>query len=307
MKNASSSRDISESASVASIESRPISTEPLRHYRQTTLSHPPTPSTDRPPEPKRLYPSDTVLSASKKSIVSPQAHLCFHARNVPSISIEAYLIRILKYCPTTNEVFLSLLVYFDRMARLAAGGDPEKEVGDDVSISEKSSIGPAGDRVPFAIDSFNVHRLVIAGVTVASKFFSDVFYTNSRYAKVGGLPLHELNQLELQFLLLNDFNLMIPLDEMQRYADQLLVYWPGGMTVPPDEEEEEESSEEEADDDSRTALMQNGAKLGSRRSMDRASISATSTIASESEASTITPGNRTPAVSESGRNEDMKE
>ena len=36
----------------------------------------------------------------------------------------------------------------------------------------------------FIIDNFNIHRLVIAGVTVASKFFSDVFYTNSRYAKV---------------------------------------------------------------------------------------------------------------------------
>ena len=36
----------------------------------------------------------------------------------------------------------------------------------------------------FVIDSYNIHRLVIAGVTVASKFFSDVFYTNSRYAKV---------------------------------------------------------------------------------------------------------------------------
>lgn len=36
----------------------------------------------------------------------------------------------------------------------------------------------------FAVDSFNIHRLIIAGVTVASKFFSDVFYTNSRYAKV---------------------------------------------------------------------------------------------------------------------------
>lgn len=35
-----------------------------------------------------------------------------------------------------------------------------------------------------AIDSYNVHRLVIAGLTVASKFFSDVFYLNSRYAKV---------------------------------------------------------------------------------------------------------------------------
>jgi hypothetical protein len=76
----------------------------------------------------------------------------------------------------------------------------------------------------FAIDSYNVHRLIIAGVTVASKFFSDVFYTNSRYAKVGGLPQAELNQLELQFLLLNDFRLVIPLEELQRYADQLLLY-----------------------------------------------------------------------------------
>lgn len=45
--------------------------------------------------------------------------------------------------------------------------------------------------------------------------------------QVGGLPQSELNQLELQFLLLNDFNLVIPLDEMQRYADQLLAYGQG--------------------------------------------------------------------------------
>ncbi|KDN36879.1 cyclin-related 2, partial [Tilletiaria anomala UBC 951] len=134
-----------------------------------------------------------ITSAALGALGTPSSTLCFHARNVPSISIESYLLRILKYCPTTNEVFLSLLVYFDRMSRMG--------------------LGMRG----FAIDSFNVHRLVIAGVTVASKFFSDVFYTNSRYAKVGGLPVHELNQLELQFLLLNDFKLVIPLDEMQRY------------------------------------------------------------------------------------------
>ena len=55
----------------------------------------------------------------------------------------------------------------------------------------------------------------------------DVFYTNSRYAKVGGLPSNELNQLELQFLLLNDFRLVIPPEEMQRYGDRLLGYWEG--------------------------------------------------------------------------------
>jgi len=41
--------------------------------------------------------------------------LAFHGKNVPAITILSYLSRIHKYCPTTYEVFLSLLVYFDRM------------------------------------------------------------------------------------------------------------------------------------------------------------------------------------------------
>ncbi|KAF7432839.1 hypothetical protein PC9H_004782 [Pleurotus ostreatus] len=144
----------------------------------------------------------TLTTASKNAILTPSSTLTFHARNVPTISLEAYLLRILKYCPTSNQVFLSLLVYFDRMSKLST-----------------EAIGRT-----FVIDSYNIHRLVIAGVTVASKFFSDVFYTNSRYAKVGGLPQAELNQLELQFLLLNDFRLVISPAEMQRYAEQLIVF-----------------------------------------------------------------------------------
>ncbi|KAH7888165.1 cyclin-domain-containing protein [Phlebopus sp. FC_14] len=144
----------------------------------------------------------SLTSASRSSLSNPTSALTFHARNIPTIALDAYLLRILKYCPTTNEVFLALLVYFDRMSRLAS---------------------EATGRT-FVIDSYNVHRLVIAGVTVASKFFSDVFYTNSRYAKVGGLPQSELNQLELQFLLLNDFRLVISPDEMQKYAEQLVLF-----------------------------------------------------------------------------------
>ena len=41
---------------------------------------------------------------------------------------------------------------------------------------------------------------------------------------MGGLPQTELNQLELQFLLLNDFHLMISPQEMQRYAEQLVLF-----------------------------------------------------------------------------------
>ncbi|PAV21150.1 cyclin-domain-containing [Pyrrhoderma noxium] len=143
-----------------------------------------------------------LFSASRFALSTPTSPLTFHARNIPSISLEAYLLRILRYCPTANEVFLSLLVYFDRMSKLTEDATGSK----------------------FIIDSYNVHRLVIAGVTVASKFFSDVFYTNSRYAKVGGLPQAELNQLELQFLLLNDFHLSVSPEELQCYADELIRY-----------------------------------------------------------------------------------
>ena len=44
------------------------------------------------------------------------------------------------------------------------------------------------------------------------------------YFQVGGLPLPELNQLELQFLLLNDFTLVVPPEELSRYATQLVNY-----------------------------------------------------------------------------------
>lgn len=148
--------------------------------------------------------------------------LAFHGRNIPAIGLHAYLNRILKYCPTTNEVFISLLVYFDRIAQ-RANSDPNSSVT--ASSSSLSSVSASPTSQLFVMDSYNIHRLIIAGVTVASKFFSDVFYKNSRYAKVGGLPVEELNHLELQFLLLTNFRLMISLEELQRYADLLLKFW----------------------------------------------------------------------------------
>ena len=154
--------------------------------------------------------------------------LAFHGKNVPAITIASYLTRIHKYCPTTYEVFLSLLVYFDRMTQVVNNGSnsppPEDEFQQgsankdtstgsydsgatfrqdspmDTSPSERSN--PSGHPPKstqsanplqadvydishyFVVDSFNIHRLVMAAVTCASKFFSDVFYTNSRYAKV---------------------------------------------------------------------------------------------------------------------------
>lgn len=161
--------------------------------------------------------------------------LAFHGKNVPAITILSYLSRIHKYCPTTYEVFLSLLVYFDRMTERVNNmvvqaeearrqGQPQSvaattlasrstvsmdadmkddesedsdETDSDLADDDDKSPEPkettaaassvAGSATYFVVDSFNIHRLIISGVTCASKFFSDVFYTNSRYAKVSHL------------------------------------------------------------------------------------------------------------------------
>lgn len=43
--------------------------------------------------------------------------------------------------------------------------------------------------------------------------------------QVGGLPLVELNHLELQFLLLNDFRLSIPVEELEAYGTMLVEFY----------------------------------------------------------------------------------
>ncbi|KAG2207523.1 cyclin-domain-containing protein [Mucor mucedo] len=141
---------------------------------------------------------EKIIKANDAIIVKQEEYSCFQSRSKPSIDIQSYLTRILKYCPCANECFLSLLVYFDRMSLQAI-----KQL---------------------RIDSLNIHRLIISGIMISSKFFSDVFFTNARYAKVGGLPVKELNSLELEFLSINNYNIYISLEELQQYGDQLLMH-----------------------------------------------------------------------------------
>jgi len=43
--------------------------------------------------------------------------------------------------------------------------------------------------------------------------------------QVGGLPLVELNHLELQFLHLNDFRLSVPIEELDAYGTMLVEFY----------------------------------------------------------------------------------
>ncbi|KAI8093834.1 cyclin-domain-containing protein, partial [Halteromyces radiatus] len=119
----------------------------------------------------------------------------FHSRAVPHIQIADYMTRILKFTPYSNEVLLCMLIYFDRIAD-----------------SKTNAI---------TLNSLNIHRFIITSIVIATKSTSDIYYRNSRYAKVGGITLQELYHLELEFLKLCDFRVHVPLEQLQHYADQV--------------------------------------------------------------------------------------
>ncbi|KAL9596870.1 MAG: hypothetical protein Q9219_005496 [cf. Caloplaca sp. 3 TL-2023] len=97
----------------------------------------------------------------------------FHSRAPPGISIKDYLQRLTTHATLSPPILLSMVYYIDRLCALY----------------------PA-----FTISSLTVHRFLITSATVASKGLSDSFWTNTLYARVGGVSLKELALLELEFL-----------------------------------------------------------------------------------------------------------
>lgn len=118
----------------------------------------------------------------------------FHAQRPPTISIQSYLERIVKYSPCSPECYILALIYIDRIIQQ----NPQ-----------------------FQLNSLNAHRLILTSVLVASKFYDDTFYNNSYYSRVGGISSSELNALELEFLFLINFNLSVSNSTFSTYQEEL--------------------------------------------------------------------------------------
>lgn len=101
----------------------------------------------------------------------------FHALDAPAIGVVAYMERLAHYSYCSPPVLLMAYRYMERVAGAVAEGTPG-----------------------VAADELTVHRLMIASVVVAAKTHDDDFLSNHHYALVGGLPLDELNALEVGLL-----------------------------------------------------------------------------------------------------------
>ncbi|KAG0145292.1 hypothetical protein CROQUDRAFT_78932 [Cronartium quercuum f. sp. fusiforme G11] len=138
---------------------------------------------------------DRLISHNDQIPLTTTSLTRFHSRSPPSITIKDYLKRIYKYTSVEPVCLLSILPYIDRICEKLAS---------------------------FTICSLTVHRFVITAVTVSSKTICDSFYANSRYAKVGGIGLGEMNLLEREFLISIDYRLITTGEVLNKYYLSLI-------------------------------------------------------------------------------------
>jgi hypothetical protein len=60
----------------------------------------------------------------------------------------------------------------------------------------------------FSVTSLTIHRFLVAAATVAAKGLSDSYYSNARYAYVGGIRVTELHVLERELLYRLDWKIV---------------------------------------------------------------------------------------------------
>jgi hypothetical protein len=87
--------------------------------------------------------------------------------------VRDYLSRLIVHATLSPPILLSMVFYVDKLCAMYPS---------------------------FTISSLTVHRFLITAATVAAKGLSDSFWTNSLYARVGGVSVRELALLELEFL-----------------------------------------------------------------------------------------------------------
>ena len=89
------------------------------------------------------------------------------------------------------------------------------------SHSKRSHSGEFSHHSPRTPDEVGLNYPLHTSVVLAAKTYDDHFYTNSHYARVGGVPVEELNSLEIEFLFNIDFSLYVSVEDYQGYFQEI--------------------------------------------------------------------------------------
>jgi hypothetical protein len=120
----------------------------------------------------------------------------FAGTKIPAISIYNFLERLLKYTMMEDSTLVLVLIYLDRIC---------------ANSNHK-------------LTYINVHRMILASTVIAIKYNEDNYYNNTFYAKVGGVELLKLRQLEDVFIQKIGYSLYVDNHLFAKYQNYLSEY-----------------------------------------------------------------------------------
>jgi len=137
-------------------------------------------------EPQRMWIANPIHRGSIPD--SRNGAIKFYSCRTQSFSLRSYIGRLSQSLNASSSSFVLALVYLRRLA-------------------ERS--------VDFKLCHLNAHRLVLTAFLLAIKFIEDITFPNDVVAFVGGLPVLELNSLELVMLRNLGFSAFVSQAEFQ--------------------------------------------------------------------------------------------
>lgn len=115
--------------------------------------------------------------------------LPFASKTEPTITMDNYVKRCMKFGKASPEALICTLI----------------------------CMGRVWARQRCLPDKYTMHRLFGVALMVCSKLYDDIYYNNRWWAKVLGLDLSELNDLEVKFVTVINFELHVERPEYQTY------------------------------------------------------------------------------------------
>jgi hypothetical protein len=141
----------------------------------------------------------------------------FTNKNIPSISIKNYLLRLSKHSKINESTIILILIYIDRICNMNH----------------------------FILTYYDIHKMKLVAFILAIKYNEDCYYSMNYYSKKVGITLSELNNFESEYLILIGYNLFIQAKLYEKYYNDLMSLKCEESDVEENEEECEEQEDKE--------------------------------------------------------------
>ena len=120
----------------------------------------------------------------------------FSTKSPAKVTLQYFFGRIKRYAQIEESTLIIILIYADRMCTTSG----------------------------IILNPHNIHRIILGCLLLAIKYNEDIYFTNEQYAKIGGVSLKEINDLESFSIDFLDYNLFISTDIFYKYYKYISNY-----------------------------------------------------------------------------------